>query len=107
MSTPLEQEFDKAMLEVYRQAKVHCRYNAMYFLQMVHERGGLQTAKHLLHAPSTSEGFTRLWECGRLDLTVEAVILQPKWHTLFSEEERTIASQRLRELGYRPQVTPD
>src|SRR5207253_4103573 len=51
-------------------------FNASRFLQMVGERGGLSTARYLLHAPGLSDGFTALWECDRLDLTVEAYVLK-------------------------------
>lgn len=40
---------------------------------MLHEHGGLQTARILIHAATVSEGYTALWERG-LDLTVEALI---------------------------------
>ncbi len=102
MPAPLEEHFHEAMLDVYRQAKSQCRYNATYFLQMVNERGGLQAARDLLHAPGISDGFTKLWECGRLDLTVESVVLQPTWRGLFSDDERAIAQRRLRDLGFAP-----
>ena len=62
--------------------------------------GGLGTAKILLHTPHVSDGFTALWERGRLDLTVEVLILKKKWHSLFSEEERQIAKKRLKEHRY-------
>lgn len=39
----------------------------------------------------------------RLDLTVEALVLQPKWATLFSEHELQTARKRLAEYGYEPQ----
>ena len=67
---------------------------------MVSDRGGLATARYLLHASSVSEGFTALWERRRLDLTVEAVVLQERFAPLFSDEERRIARARLREYGY-------
>jgi hypothetical protein len=54
----------------------------------------------LLHSITVSEGYTALWERGRLDLTVEALILEPQWHELFTEEEREIARKRLRDYGY-------
>ena len=38
-----------------------------------------------------SDGYTALWDRQRLDLTVEAVILDPKWRPLFSSEELGIA----------------
>ena len=48
-----------------------------------------------------SEGYTALWERGRLDLTVEAVIHDnPKWHPLFTQEDLAICAKRLREYRY-------
>jgi hypothetical protein len=97
-----EGAFQEAMIEIYEKAKTECRYNANRFLQMVLERGGLQTARYLLHASGLSDGFTALWECGRLDLTVEAYVLKPEWRELFTEDERKIATKRLTDLGYTP-----
>ena len=67
---------------------------------MVNESGGLGAAKRLLNAPDVSDGFRRLWEAKRLDLTVEAVVLQDKWASLFTPEELSSARQRLEDLGY-------
>jgi hypothetical protein len=100
MPTDLEKQFNEAMLDVYRRAKAEAGYNATRFLGMVTEMGGYETARTLIHAPTVSEGYTALWERGRLDLTVEAVILQSKWRDLFSELERDIARRRLAEYGY-------
>src|SRR5258707_15610357 len=96
----LEQQFHEAMLEVYVNAKLYCKYNATYFLQMVNDRGGLKTAKYLITTDTPSEGFTKLWECERLDLTVEAVALKPIYRDLFTEEELRLARERLQEYGY-------
>ncbi|MBI2909768.1 MAG: hypothetical protein HYX92_19180 [Chloroflexi bacterium] len=98
---PIEEEFHKAMLLVYERAKTECRYNATRFLQMVCEQGGLNAAKPLLRAEALSDGFVALWECGRLDLTMEALLLNPKWEALFSDEERAIARRRLSASGYK------
>lgn len=96
----LQEQFDEAMFEIYRRAKAEANYNASRFLAMLEERGGLATARALIHAPRVSEGFEALWERKRLDLTVEAVILKDPWRQLFDESELEIARQRLRDLGY-------
>jgi hypothetical protein len=97
VASRLEDEFHEAMLDVYRRAKSEAGYTATRFLRMVAERGGLETARLLLHAPKVSEGYEALWERRRLDLTVEAVILDPRWASLFTDEERAIAVARLRD----------
>jgi hypothetical protein len=72
---------------------------------MLHDHRGLETARILLHSPNVSEGYTALWQRGRLDLTVEAVIHDnAKWHSLFSEEELNICTSRLAEYEYLPKT---
>jgi hypothetical protein len=100
MPTELEGQFHEAMLEIYRRAKSDAGYNATRFLGMVSEQGGYQAARTLIHASTVSDGYTALWERKHLELTVEALILKPKWHELFSEAERRIARERLAEYGY-------
>lgn len=102
MSQPTSQEIDfhKDMLEIYRRAKEECGYNATRFLQMVANDGGLKTAKKLISATSPSDGFTALWENGRLDLTVENLVLKPKYRSLFSDEEIKMAIDRLKSYGF-------
>ena len=103
--TQLEREFHLAMLDGYRRAKSEAGYHASYFVQSVQERGGLATARALLRASTTSDGFTALYLKRRLDLTVEAYICDnPRFAPLFSADEIDIARYRLREHGY---VTPE
>ena len=98
---PSPEAFHAAMIDLYHVVKRECSgYVPSYFSQMVSDHGGLAAAKTLLHASQVSSGFTRLWELHRLDLTVEAFILQDQWRPLFSEEEVAIAKSRLQEYGY-------
>jgi hypothetical protein len=60
----------------------------------------METAHFLIHTPRPSDGFTALWERGRLDLTVEAHVLQERFHELFTDEEREICRQRLVQYGW-------
>ncbi len=64
------------MSEVYRRAKDEAGYNATIFLRMLSERGAIATAHALIKTEQPSDGFTRLWERHRLDLTVEAHVWQ-------------------------------
>ncbi len=100
MTSELERRFDLAMMGIYHRAWDEARYRATRFHQMLCDHGGLETAQLLLHSNHVSEGYTALWERGKLNLTVEALVLQPEWHDLFTDEEREIASKRLKEYGY-------
>lgn len=51
---------------------------------MLSSDGGFHTATRLLTAPKVSEGFTKLWESGRLDLSVEALVVESEWREHFS-----------------------
>jgi hypothetical protein len=85
MAESIRKRFDNEMWNIYRKANHEANYNATRFLQMLHKYGGFETARLLIHSPAVSEGYTALWERGRLDLTVEALIYDnPDWHPLFS-----------------------
>src|SRR3954454_16550238 len=91
----LERDFHRAMTEIYQKAKRETGYNATRILQMVSEIGGLAAARRLLAAPAVSDGFTALWDRGRLDLTVETLVLSEQYQELFTEEEREKGAARL------------
>ena len=99
--TELENEFHEAMLNIYRIAKSEANYNAQRFLQMVVDHGGAEAAHMLINANTVSEGYTALWERERLDLTVEAMVVNTaRFHSLFISNELKICRNRLQEYGY-------
>jgi len=70
---------------------------------MVSNQGGLNTAKTLINSKEPSIGYTELWRRKRLDVTVEAVVLEnKKWHPLFENHEIENSHKRLIEHGYKP-----
>jgi hypothetical protein len=91
------------MVAIYETAKRELGYNATRFLQMISQQGGVATAKQLLQDDRPQEGFTTLWMHHRLDLTVEAHVLQPEFSSLFTEAERQQARQRLEQYGWHEQ----
>lgn len=97
----LEAQFHQAMVRLYETAKRDLDYNATYFLRMVSDHGGVEAAHRLLSTDKPSEGFTTLWEAGRLDLSVEAHILDPEYEPLFTDAERRTARKRLEQYGFR------
>ena len=103
----LAEEFDEAMHDIYRRALAEANYKASIFLNMLFEHRGLGTARRLIHASRVSDGYTALWERGRLDLTVEALISDhEKWQPLFSVEELAICRKRLKQYEYVPKKKP-
>lgn len=95
VAAPTAQEFDRAMRGLC-EASIRIGYRPGYLIDMIELSGGLQTARALLARPQVSEGFGRLWELDHAELTVEALVLQPRWVGLFTEPERDAARRRLK-----------
>jgi hypothetical protein len=93
----IENDFARDMLSSAQEAKRELRYNPTYWLRMMSDLGAVGAAKQLLRGPAVAEGFTRLWEEQRLDLSVECFVLLPDYEPLFTAGERAEARRRLRE----------
>ena len=97
----IERKFNIAMKDIYQTAKRECGYNPTRFMQLVAEKGGVAAAKQLIRKAGETDGFATLWECGRLDLSVEVCVLKEEYKELFTDEERKICRERLLEYGYK------
>jgi len=103
VTSALKKEFHEAMISIYTRTFSACGYRAGRFSEMVNIHGGLETAKTLLREEEPRGGFAALHEQGRLDVTMEALIVEnEKWHPLFTQEEIGIARRRLSDFGYKP-----
>ena len=101
--TRLVEDFTRELLDKYQEAVRVCNYRATVFRGLIEARGAVGACKFLLGTEEPAVGFAALWECGRLDLTLEATIADnPNWHPLFTEAELQVARRRLEELGYTP-----
>jgi hypothetical protein len=98
-------EFHNAMLGIYDAAlKLKPTYRATSFLSMVNEHGGKETADRLLATGKPSQGFTELYLRGKdnLKLSVEYLVLQNPWRSLFSKQQLEIARKRLKQVECEP-----
>jgi hypothetical protein len=68
--------------------------------QMISARTAVGAAQQLLMSPDLSPGFIRLRDGGRLDLTVERLILRRKHGSLFTAAQRGVARRKLVENGF-------
>ncbi|MGI5246659.1 AAA domain-containing protein [Dactylosporangium sp. CA-139066] len=91
----LETQFHRAMIRLYERARDEAGYTATVFRSMLADKGGVATARQLLNAPTVSDGFTALWERGRLDLTVERLAMRPEFSSLFTQSQLNTARSRL------------
>jgi len=100
----LELQFEEAIMSDV----VECTRLGYYpsdFVRMVNEHGGVETARRLIADDRVPDGFGRLWEMGRLDMTLEACIRDtPKFHELFDKELIDRCDKRLTDAHYKPKV---
>lgn len=72
-------------------------YNPSIWVSMMNELGAVAAARRLLLSPDIQSGFERLAREGRVDLTIEFAVLNPKWDRLFGLAERQAAWWRLQQ----------
>jgi hypothetical protein len=100
MATQTEAEFHRELVTGSERLKKEIGYNPTRFLQMVGKYGGPGAVHQLLKGHGGSDGFTTLWEAGRLDMSVEAMVLLPWYQELFTGDEQDVARRRLTEYGF-------
>jgi hypothetical protein len=97
-----ERRFDLAIREMIQTILSETSYRSSLFMQMVASQGAVSACRQLVRARRPSDGFARLWELKRLDLTAEAHMLRPEFADLFAPEDLDAARKRLRAHGYEP-----
>lgn len=95
------ERFHAAMVAPCQRIFSETTYTPHYFREMLQKDTGLLIAKHLI-GKGVSDGFQSLFERGRLDLTVEALVTDPEWSPLFDPSEVRKASSVLKQAGYPP-----
>jgi hypothetical protein len=100
----LKDDLEAALLDTYTKTGKKAHYWAHYFRREIERRGALETAKRLLEPNQSaveSKGFLALRSAGRLDLSVEAVVLRSEFRPLFTKRELAEATRRLQWVGPR------
>lgn len=100
MNKQQDAAFTLFLREKAMEADKTLKYRPNYFLGMLSSDGGFHTATRLLAASKVSEGFTKLWEAGRLDLSVEALVVESKWRAHFDPVLLARAETVLKKAGY-------
>lgn len=92
--------FTEFLREKAAEAKRDLGYNPTDFLKMLAADGGYTTVSRLIADKKPSTGFVKLWEHRRLDLSVEALVLETEWRRFFEESVLQHAEERLKDAGY-------
>ena len=70
-------------------------------MRPVKNEDALKTAHRTLSGSRLSDGFNALQGCGHLELSLEALVIDKRFTSLFTDEEANEALTRLLEAGYR------
>ncbi|GGH36841.1 hypothetical protein GCM10007423_29420 [Dyadobacter endophyticus] len=96
-SSQLAKELEIDLETLYQRIQNEIKSNTpRYFSIMLAAKGALATASELLSSTDPTDGFTILLLMGRLDLTIEFLVVNnPKYHPLFSESMLKNAKLRI------------
>jgi hypothetical protein len=95
--SPLEQDLAADLERIYREAGKRGYWAHRYRQKLERDHDPVKSCRDLIRR--TTAGFKTLEEGGDLDLSVERLILRPKYANLFSIEERELAFKRLQDAG--------
>ena len=99
-TTALEQEFDDACMESVKECR-RFGYNPSLFVTMRAQIGSVEACRRVMNSPKWPDGFVRLLEMKRLDLSIEAFVHDnPKFRPLFDTSTLDNCEKRLVEAEY-------
>ena len=93
-TSTLESEFTARVREALAEAH-DLHYYPTRFEQMLAELGAVKLAKKLVVSGELQDGLKKMAKLGRKDLALEAIVLEPRFASLFSKDEKQAAEWRL------------
>lgn len=99
MDAKTNEEFTQHLWATVRETEA-AGYDPRRFKTMLNTDGGFDVVKRILESGKPSDGFTKLWELKRLDLTCEAIIVESKWRPYFGDDLLARSERLLRQSSY-------
>lgn len=97
-SADLVQDFHNAMLNLCADLHRLTGERPRDLLAMIRSRGGVEAARHIVGTGRPSESLTAMWELGRPETTVEALVADQAYRGLFSEDLTQRAQSTLEQV---------
>lgn len=98
--TQSEQEFTTDLRKNMDAAQRECAVEQKRLAADAHQYGGVGCAKELIRRGRLSDGFAALAQAGRLDLSLEALVVTAKYGALFTDDEVNTCFNVLCDAGY-------
>lgn len=96
----LEKKLQEEVIKKCKIAEEECGCKMTRLLNTIEKFGIVRTAQEIIRKRRTSDCFNILVEAGRLELSMEAILVQGKYAELFTDEEVNSCYELLCENGY-------
>ncbi|MCI0700339.1 MAG: hypothetical protein L0241_04595 [Planctomycetia bacterium] len=93
----LEADFEQRLRDSI-QASIALGYNPTRFVNMLDSYGGVGVAKRLVASGELQDGIKKIVAMGHPELSMESIMLEPQFASLFSQGELAAARWRLDQL---------
>ncbi len=98
----IKQSFHNEMVLIYKRITKELKYKSPRLIDLINKNGGYEAAIKYLVTESSVQDFAVLWENERLDLSVEALIINEKYRDIFDESIVEMCDKKLKEYSYAP-----
>jgi|GEM_PF-3437751 hypothetical protein len=92
--------FSEAISTLYKRTQIECNHRQTFLKDLIDSMGGYLAAKRILGNKKYLIGIASLKPLNRLDLSVEALVVDPQWEDIFTRRQLEVANQRLVQFGY-------
>lgn len=96
----LKRELRERYISTYNECKKFKYFPRVFLDMVVSNEDIVNVTKKLIHKEGGTSGFTMLFENNRMDLSVEKIILEPRYRELFTCEDLQAAYGRLKQFSY-------
>ena len=97
----LKRELWERYISTYNECKKF-NYIPRAFLDMVVSNDDIvEVTRRLIHKKGGTDGFATLCLNDKMELSVENIILEPRYRVLFNRDDLLAAYNRLKEYGYK------
>jgi hypothetical protein len=96
----LKRELRERYISTYNECKKFKYFPRVFLDMVVSNEDIVNVTKKLIHKEGGTSGFTTLFENKRMDLSVEKIILEPRYRELFTCDDLQTAYGRLKQFSY-------
>lgn len=98
----LKKSFHQDIVDLYKKIIKIVKYKPTRLMDFINKYGGYEAAVKYISTESNVQDFAVLWECERLDLSVETLITSEKYRDIFNEDVVAHCDRKLKEYSYAP-----